>query len=129
MAFAIVHFTVGFVSVLALLWLIPITRYRLTGAFLGGIWGLVPDGNKVFDGSRGERFDTLHDSSNADFFFFHSTLDKPFFREHNIELTFLAIVSLGIILLLYDWRFGRRSPSVRLFGSSTDDVDQDHDRL
>lgn len=127
MAFAIVHFTVGFVTVLALLWLLPITRYRLTGAFLGGIWGLVPDGNKIVDGSRGAWFESLHDSSTADVFFFHSTLDGPFFRAQNIELTFLSLAVLGVAFLLFDWRFGRRTPSVRLFGSSTDPSTSDSD--
>jgi len=119
MAFAIVHFTVGFVSVLTLLWLLPLTRYRLTGAFLGGIWGLVPDAGKIF----GEGwFERLHDSSVADVFFLHGTLDQPFVREHNIEFTFFAIAALGVAFLLYDWRFGRRAPAT-LFTSSTESTD------
>jgi len=128
MAFAIVHFTVGFVSILTLLWLIPLTRYRLTGAFLGGIWGLMPDAHKILDGSRGDWFDSVHDSSSADLFFFHYTLDQPFFRAHNIELTFLALSALGIAFLLYDWRFGRRTPFMRPFKSS-EAVDRERDRL
>lgn len=128
MAFALVHFTVGFVSVLTLLWLLPITRYRLTGAFLGGIWGLTPDAHKILDGSRGEWFDMIHDSSVADIFFFHHTLDQPFFRAHNIEFTFFAIAALGAVFLLYDWRFGRRAPSVKPF-KSTEPAEQDHDNL
>jgi hypothetical protein len=127
MAFAIVHFTVGFVSVLAFLWLLPITRYRLTGAFLGGIWGLVPDAHKILDGSRGAWFAGLHDSSDADIFFFHSTLDEPFFRAQNIEITFLSLAALGVAFLLYDWRFGRRAPTVKLFGSSTEPPTSDSD--
>lgn len=128
MAFAIVHFTVGFVSISALLWLLPLTRYRLTAAFLGGIWGLVPDAHKILDGSRGEWFDSVHDSSAADIFFFHHTLDQPFFREHNIELTFIALFTLGVVFLLYDWRFGRRARSVGLFGPS-ESVERERDRL
>ncbi len=117
MAPAIVHFTVGFVIVLAVLWLVPITRYRLTGAFLGGIWGVGPDAHHLFDGARGEQLRELHDSSIADVFFFHYTLDRPFFRALDIELTFLSLAALGVAFLLYDWRFGRRKPAVRLFGT------------
>ena len=127
MAFAIVHFTVGFVSILALLWLLPITRYRLTGAFLGGIWALVPDASKILDGSREEAFETVHDGALADLFFFHGTLDEPFFRALNIELTFLALGALGITFLLYDWRYGRHTPVVRQFGSATDPPTTDSD--
>ena len=113
MAFAIVHFTVGFVSILTLLWLVPLTRYRLTGAFLGGIWGLVPDASKIFDESLGEWFVSVHNSSTADLFFFHYTLDQPFFRAHNIELTFFAFLTLGTVFVLYDWQFGQPTRSVR----------------
>ena len=119
MAPAIVHFTVGFVAVLGVLWVIPITRYRLTGAFAGGIWGLVPDAGKILDGSPGEWIETIHDSSTGDLFFFHHTLDQPVFRANQIELTFFALVALGVALLLYDWRFGRHTPRHRR-GSTTD---------
>ncbi|MFO7833848.1 MAG: hypothetical protein R6V31_07285 [Halohasta sp.] len=127
MAFAIVHFTVGFVSVLALLWLVPITRYRLTGAFLGGGVALVPDAGKLFDGRWGMRFQALHDSGSADLFFLHATFDGPAFRAHNIELTFLSLSALGVGFLLYDWRFGH-TPSTGLSGS-TDAASRDHGRL
>lgn len=118
MAPAIVHFTVGFVIVLAVLWLIPITRYRLTWAFFGGIWGVGPDVHHLFDGARGEQLRAFHESPTADVFFFHYTLDRPFFRALDIELTFLSLAALGVSFLLYDWRFGRRSPAVQLFGRS-----------
>ena len=127
MAFAIVHFTAGFVTVLALLWLLPLTRYRLTGAFFGGIWALVPDAGKILDGSRGAWFETIHESSTADLFVLHATLDAPFFREHNIEFTFIAIAVLGVAFLAYDWRFGRRAPSTRLLASKTDPSTPDSD--
>ena len=127
MAFAIVHFTVGFVSVLALLWLFPITRYRLTGAFLGGIWALVPDASKILDGSREAAFETVHDGELANVFFFHGILDEPFFRALNIELTFLALGALGIAFLLYDWRYGRHTPVVKQFRSATDPSPTDSD--
>lgn len=130
MAFAIVHFTVGFVVVLAALWLLPITRYRLTGAFLGGVLALVPDLHHLFGDELGERLNEFHDSSSADLFFLHSTLDQPVFRENGVELTFLALVSLGAAFLLYDWRFGRRSPTATLFGSSSSEsTDPEQERL
>lgn len=113
MAPALVHFTVGFVLVLGVLWLIPITRYRLTGAFGGGIWGIVPDARFLLDGGRRARLEEIHDTQLADLFFFHHTLDQPVFRDSEIELTFLALAALGTALLLYDWRFGRRAPRIR----------------
>jgi len=124
MAPAIVHFTVGFVIVLAILWFVPITRYRLTGAFLGGIWGVGPDAHHLFDGARGEQIREVHDSSVSDIFFFHYTLDRPFFRELGIELTFLSLAALGVTFLLYDWRFGRRAPAVRLSGTAREPHDE-----
>ncbi|MEA1931267.1 MAG: hypothetical protein U9O06_06940 [Euryarchaeota archaeon] len=127
MAFAIVHFTVGFVSILALLWALPLTRYRLTGAFLGGIWALVPDASKILEGSQGTAVETIHDGELADLFFFHGTLDEPVFRALNIELTFLALCALGITFLLYDWRYGRHTPVVNRFGSATDPPPTDSD--
>lgn len=127
MVFAIVHFTVGFVSTLALLWLLPITRYRLTVAFLGGIWALVPDAEKIFDGSLGGVVQTIHDGALADLFFFHGTLDEPVFRALNIELTFVALGALGIGFLLYDWRYGRHTPVIRQFGSATEPPTTDSD--
>lgn len=120
MALAIVHFTVGFVVVLAVLWIVPITRYRLTGAFLGGIWGVAPDAHHLFDGARSERIREIHDSSVADVFFFHYTLDRPFFRALNIELVFLSLAVLGVAFLLHDWRFGRRTPAVSLVGPASE---------
>jgi len=127
MVFAIVHFTVGFVSILALLWLLPVTRYRLTGAFLGGIWALVPDASKILGGSGQEAFEAVHDGALANVFFLHGVLDKPFFRALNIELTFFALGALGIAFLLYDWRYGRHTPVVREFGSATDPPATDSD--
>lgn len=120
MAPAIVHFTVGFVIVLAVLWIVPLTRYRLTGAFLGGIWGVAPDAHHLFDGSRGERLRALHESSAADLFFVHYTLDRPFFRAMDIELIFLSLAVLGVTFLLYDWRFGRRAPAITLTGTASE---------
>jgi len=116
----IVHFTVGFVATLAILWLLPITRYRLTGAFSGGVWALVPDMRKFLDGNLAAQIETVHDSQLADLFFFHYTLDQPFVRAHDIGFNFLALATLGVALLLYDWRYGQRIPPMRLFGSSTD---------
>jgi hypothetical protein len=103
-----------------ILWLLPITRYRLTGAFFGGIWALAPDIRKLLDGSLAARIETVHDSQLADVFFLHHMLDQPFVRDNEFVFTFLALATLGGTLLLYDWRFGQRTPPVRLFGSSTD---------
>lgn len=110
--FALVHFTVGFVLVLAALSLVPVTRYRLTGAYLGGIWALVPDGYHVADGAPGEWLHALHDSPRAAVFFFHATLDTDQFRALNVELTFLSLVGLGVAYLAYDWRFGESRSAV-----------------
>ena len=123
MAPAIVHFTAGFVIVLAVLSIVPVTRYRLTGAFLGGIWGVGPDIHNLFDGARSEQLRVIHDSSTADVFFFHYTLDRPFFRELSIELTFLSLAALGVAFVLYDWRFGRRAPAVTVFGTTSETQD------
>lgn len=120
MVFAIVHFTVGFVTILTLLWLVPVTSYRLTGAYLGGIWALVPDASKLLDGSRGEVFETIHDGELANVFFFHGLLDDPVFRALNFELTFLALATLGTAFLLYDWRYGRHTPVITRFRSATE---------
>lgn len=113
MVFALVHFTAGFVIVLTVLSVLPITRYRLTGAYVGGIWALGPDIHQLLDGALGERIHTLHDSHRADLFFFHSTLDTDLYRAHNIELTFVSLAVLGMVFVVYDWRFGVAHPSTR----------------
>lgn len=102
MAFAIVHFTAGFVSALAAVSVLPVTRYRLTVAYLGGVCALVPDAHHVLDGPLRERFLLLHDSPRADAFFFHYTLDRPAYRARNAELTFVSLAVLGVALLVYD---------------------------
>lgn len=111
-AFAIVHFTAGFVPVLLALSVLPVTRYRLTGAYLGGVWALVPDAHHVLDGPIGEGALALHDGPRADAFFYHYTLDRPVYRARNDELAFVSLGVLGVALLVYDWRVrdGRRSP-------------------
>ena len=106
MAFAIVHFTVGFVAVLAVLSLLPLTRYRLTGAYLGGIWALVPDAWRLDAAGLGRWLHALHDSPRAEVFFFHRTLDAPAYRAHNLELTFLSLLVLGVAFVVHDRRFG-----------------------
>lgn len=106
MVFALVHFTVGFVAILAVLSALPITRYRLTGAYLGGIWALLPDARFLVDGVLGQRFEALHDGPRAAIFFLHSTLDSDPFRAHSVELTFLSLLVLGTAFVAYDWRFG-----------------------
>jgi len=105
-AFALVHFTVGFVTVLAVLSVVSVTRYRLTGAYLGGVWALLPDARHLADGALGKWLETFHDSPRADVFFFHHTLDTEYFRSHEIELTFVSLLTLGVTLLVYDWWFG-----------------------
>lgn len=105
MVFAIVHFTVGSVIVLTILSVVPLTRYRLTGAYLGGVWALGPDIHHLIDGALGERIDALHTSDQAELFFFHSTLDTELFRAYNNELTFFSIAILGTAFIVYDWRF------------------------
>ncbi len=102
MAFALVHFTLGFVCTLAVLALLPGDRFRLVGAYLGGIWALLPDGYHVVDGRLGDRLRAIHDSSTADAFFWHHTLDSPAARAANTELTLLALAVLGTTVLAYD---------------------------
>ncbi|MCL9816654.1 hypothetical protein [Natronocalculus amylovorans] len=112
MAPAIVHFAVGFVIGLFILSILPITRYRLTGAFLAGVWGVVPDVHHIMDnGARANRVYEIHNSQISDIFFFHYTLDRPFFRDLSVELTFLSFAALGLSFLIYDWRFGTRISS------------------
>lgn len=106
MVFALVHFTVGFVAVLAVLAIVPITRYRLTGGYVGGIWALFPDIHQIAGGALGERARDFHDSSRANVFFFHRTLDTDLLRALTVELTFVSLAVLGVTFVLYDWRSG-----------------------
>ena len=102
MVFAIVHFTVGFVCTLTVLALVPGDRFRLVGAYCGGVWALLPDAYHVLAGRLGARLEALHDSPTADWFFFHHTLDAPGARAANTELTFLALAVFGTTVLAYD---------------------------
>ena len=70
MAFALVHFTVGFVIVLAVVSVVPVTRYRLTAAFAGGIWAVGPDIHHLLSGPLSNQIYSLHDSPISDVFFF-----------------------------------------------------------
>lgn len=113
MAFALVHFTVGFVVVLAVLSAFPLTRHRLTGAYLGGVWALGPDLHQLVDGALGARIREFHASPQADAFFLHHTLDGAVFRANNVELTFVSLAVLGIAFAAYDRRFGVALPAAR----------------
>lgn len=117
-AFALVHFTVGFVSVLAVVSVLRITRYRLTGAYLGGIWALVPDAHHLLDGPIGRRVAALHGTPRADVFFLHHALDQPVFRAHNVELVFLSLVALGLAFAGYDRLFGDDRAALRAVRAS-----------
>lgn len=108
MVFAIAHFTVGFVIVLVLLSAIPITRYRLTGAYLGGVWALAPDVHHLLDGELSDRIYAVHNDPISDVFFFHYFLDEPQFRAQNDEIAFVSIAVLGVAFLAYDLLFGGR---------------------
>lgn len=124
-AFALVHFTVGFVTVLVLVIALPITRYRLTSAYTAGIWALSPDLHHIVDGRLGERIHALHRSTRADVFFFHNTLDGAIFRAHNVELVFLSLVALGLVFVAYDRRYGGDRTSVHVL-DATDESDETH---
>lgn len=113
-AFTLVHFTVGFVTVLVAVSLVSSTRYRLTLAYAGGVWALGPDLHHLLDGPAGERVAEVHAGPYADLFFLHGTLDGPVFRANNILLTFLALAVLGLTFVIYEWHFGRRVPGTRL---------------
>lgn len=127
MAFAIVHFTVGFVVVLAALSAVSVTRYRLTGAYLGGVWALLPDLHHLVDGGVGSLLVALHGGPRADVFFLHHTLDGAWFRTHNVELTFVSIAVLGVAFAAYDRRFGVGLPTVRVI-DATEESDETPDR-
>lgn len=118
MAFAIVHFTVGFITILTLLSVFPLTRYRLTGAYAGGVWAIGPDIHHVISGDLSQRIYRLHNTPRADIFFFHHTLDGQFYRAHNMELTFLSLLVLGLTLIVYDQRFSVPVPLSRIFGTT-----------
>lgn len=118
MVFALVHFTVGFVIVLTVLSVVPITRYRLTGAYAGGAWALGPDVHHLVDGALGDRIHALHDSRLAELFFFHSTLDGELYRAHALELTFVSLVALGTAFLVYELRFDVIHSSTRRLDTS-----------
>lgn len=127
MVFALVHFTVGFVAVLVVLCVVPITRYRLTGAYAGGVWALGPDVHHVLDGSLSAGVFALHSSPAADLFFLHHTLDSAAFRAHTIELTFVATATLALTMLAFDRRFGRIHPAPRRVTSAGVDDGQPSD--
>ena len=110
MAFAIVHFTVGFVIVLAVLSLISVTGYRLTGGYAGGVLALGPDVHHLLEGSLSEQTYAFHNSPRADVFFFHHSLEGEFVRANNVEFTFVSLVVLGTAFAIYDWRFGGTPP-------------------
>lgn len=118
MAFAIVHFTVGFVFVLLLLLLAPITRYRLTVSFFGGLWALAPDIHHFFPGHLSDIAYGLHNDPLSNIFFFHHYLDKMFFRNHNFEFTFVSLFLLGVTFLIYDWRFGQLQRTEQIIEST-----------
>lgn len=120
MAFALVHFTVGFVIVLAVLTLLPVTRLRLTAAYVGGIWALAPDVHHLLDGPAAGVLRSVHADPRADLFFFHHTLDGAVYRAHNVELTFVSLVVLGLAFVLYDYRFAVRRVVLR----PVDDADE-----
>lgn len=120
MVFALVHYTVGFVVVLAVLSAAPITRYRLTGAYLGGIWALLPDAHHLVDGPVGELLHAVHGSPDAELFFFHHTLDGAAYRAHNVELTFLSLALLGVAFVAYDRWDGVGLPAVRTIDATED---------
>ncbi|MGM0605815.1 MAG: hypothetical protein ACQETB_09100 [Halobacteriota archaeon] len=128
MAPAIAHFTIGFVAVLAVVSIVRITRYRLTAAYLGGIWGILPDARFFLSGPLATRAEALHDSPTADLFFVHYTLDSPVFRANEIGVTFVSLAILGGAFLLYDWRFGARSPATSVFGTTDEEIDADRNR-
>lgn len=117
-AFALVHFTVGFVAVLAATSVLRVTRYRLTAAYAGGIWALLPDGHHLLDGPLGARLAAIHATSRADVFFLHHALDGRWFRAHNVELTFVSLVVLGLAFAGYDRLFGAGRSAVRLAGTA-----------
>lgn len=123
MAFALVHFTVGFVIVLAVTSAVRITRYRLTAAYLGGIWALLPDAQHLVDGALGELLHAVHGSPHAEIFFFHNTLDGAAYRAQNVELTFLSLALLGVVFAAYDRWFGAGLPAVRVI-DATEESDE-----
>lgn len=123
MAFALVHFTVGFVTVLTAVSLVSCTRYRLTWAYAGGVWALGPDFHQLLDGPLGERVAALHAGPYADLFFLHATLDGPAFRANNVLLTFCALAILGVTFVVYEWHFNDRGPGTRLL-PATDEYEE-----
>lgn len=123
MAFAIVHFTVGFVVVLAELALVPMTRYRLAGGYICGIWALGPDIHHVIDDPLSTQIYAIHGDSLANVFFFHHYLDSDLFRSYNPEFTFISLASLGVAFVIHDWRFGAGPSSSSKF-EGIDAVDE-----
>lgn len=119
MVYAIVHFTVGFVIVLALLAALPITRYRLTGAYVGGMVALVPDAHRFVGGALGRRILAFHFSPRADAFFFHHALDSVAFRAYNAELALLSFAVLGLAFLVYERRYATSRRAARRISRRT----------
>lgn len=104
MAFALVHFAVGFVTVLAVLSALGVARHRLTWAYAGGVWALLPDAHHLLDGPVGASLGAMHGTPQADLFFLHATLDGAWFRAHNVELTALSLAVLGVAFAWHDRR-------------------------
>jgi hypothetical protein len=123
MVFAIVHFTVGFVITLAVVSVLSLTRYKMTTAYLGGVWALAPDSHHLASGTLSSQIRTVHESQISDVFFLHYTFDKPFYRALNFELTAVSLAVLGIAFIAYDWRFGVIGPPRRV--SSRGEISDD----
>ena len=95
MAPAIVHFLVG--ASILLIVATPIAwrydldwRWPLWLVAVGGIWGLFPDVHHIAPVFEA-RLRAFHDSTWADLFAFHYTLDRPAVRARYIESVFGSI--------------------------------------
>jgi len=104
---ALVHFTVGvFMALLILVFVDRPAQQEFLLIFLSGFWGLIPDGHWLLrevgvDGIA-NAWKSFHQSSYADLFWFHRTIDSLETGRNNLE----AGISLAILLVLvvgYYW--------------------------
>lgn len=105
MAPAIVHFLVGASLLLVLatpfaLRSETIRRGRLWIVVLGGLWGLAPDVYNIAP-AFSDRLRAVHDSSWADLFAVHYTLDQPPLPEMYVETVFASILAFLVATTVF----------------------------
>lgn len=117
MSLALTHFLIGAICSMVLLILINfynenILRYRVEFIFLGGLFALVPDINKVvflFSEQYGDIVTySFHETAVSNLFFFHGILDNDIFRSLLIETLAFCVILFCIFLILFSYLTQKR---------------------